>query len=206
MPHHHYLDLPENPLKDQHAIFEKHRYRPGSFRYEQEDPSVLTDEVLDLLSKSGLEVEFVTIFRANPSYDGTSSTAQLHRDVGWRNGRWQSIPFGVNWEISGNRQSIMCWYDTGQLEEVWPGDPNLSPPSIQRHTGVHYGQRAVQGIPDQCVLIAQAKLDRATLIRADVPHTVFFSGEDRMSISVRFRQYLEWPDAVLAFRDLIVSS
>jgi hypothetical protein len=197
------LKLPENPLKDTNAIITKYDHLDSLLRpkYDIESSDILTDEVIQSLSKTGLDLDFVVIFRTY-NLSGDINERMIHSDITWHKG-WKDASFGVNWEIGLDKDNVTFqWWDMTNCQSFYPLNSMKDDPIFSKLSGIHYEKRRNFGVPEQAKLLEEVPVTGPSLVRTDVPHSVIFKSRNRMSLSVRFKQLITWTDAVEAFKSI----
>ena len=199
-----YLNLPNDPLKNKISIVKAHRYR--KFRdtiYNILSPEVLSDHVVQLLSQSGLDLDYVAIFKTY-GWPGTDTRRIIHTDITW-NGEWKKVSFGINWEIGSESNSRFQWWEfDSTTPEIYPPAENQKSEILAKLSGIHHGARWEKGIPLAGKLIEEVSTKFPLLARTDIPHRVLYTGFERLSMSIRFRQLISWQEAQDAFKYLVL--
>jgi hypothetical protein len=198
------LKLPLNPLKNSDSFINQHMYN-RTFRdsYMVESQDNLTDETLELLSLTKLDIDFIIVFRTFGEL-GPAEDRYIHSDLQWRR-EWKNLPFGVNWEIGYEKNhAVFQWWDMSAYEPKYPPITHAGDKTFSKLTGLHYGQYNIKGVPEKAKLLEEVETSRPLLVRTDMPHSVVFSSQRRMAISVRFKQLLDWNSTLTAFSPLIL--
>lgn len=197
------LNLPENPLKDSKGLMEKILLRKISpDPYSIESKEILTDEVLALLSKVNIDIDFIVVFKTYNRL-GDQNHRIIHSDLTWHNDDFKNVSFGINWEVGQDKSATWQWWDMSKLESVYP--PKKQPVGVfSKLSGIHYKERMHLGVPTGSILLEEASVSGPVLVCTDVPHSVLYSGSKRMSVSIRFKQLVDWNSAVDLFENLII--
>lgn len=198
---HYKLNLPKNPMA------ENFEFPPVQYGYYIEKSSVLSSELIEALAKKDFIVDFAVLFcrmsfSANPL---RQNQGIIHSDVGLSDGKWKSIYFGINYEIT-DTVSELTWWETSEIPimpvspEVVTIDDNLR--------GVHYGKRNnLDPINSNYKRLDTALILGPTLVNTNLPHSVDYFGnpKQRWGLSIRLKnEYGNWEKSVDAFRDLIL--
>lgn len=204
-----YLNLPNNPLKDVQSVIERNTNKEyiAIDPYGFEDKDVLTEEIINAISSLGLDISYVVVFKTYNRPFGNIEKRVIHTDLVWKENKWIKMPFGINWEIGDDsNDSIFQWWDMSAHSEHYPSSGHENLNNFSKLSGLHYSQRFNLGAPEGSILLEETKLDRATLVRTDVPHSVIYTGSKRMSVSIRFKQNISWNEAVEIFKPLILEN
>lgn len=197
-----YLNLPMNPLKDAEAFVNRHKQRMDYDPYKMDSKENLTDEVLESIYLTGLEIDFIVIFNTY-NLTGNPGRRIIHSDLTWDNG-WKSVSFGVNWEIGEEKNDVKFqWWDMSAYQALYPPETHKVGVFSKLH-GVHYKERNHFGVPEKAILSEEVEVIRPMLVRTDIPHSIIYSGMKRMALSIRFKNLIDWDSAVNAFSPLIL--
>lgn len=160
--------------------------------------SVLDDWVLEKFEELELDPCLIVIF-ASPLIERTHG--YLHKDLIWKDERWQTVPCSVNWELSPVATNIK-WYDTSKCKEFWPNTDEIVYP-YNYLNAVDFGNQS------SCMsLLEETIIDFASpiLFRTDVAHILTYKSQidRRFMCSVRFNNINSWENALEKFKNLIV--
>lgn len=178
-------------------------YTQNEYNFFEDLDNFLAPELLEQFKRIGLTPSVAIVFSLNySSRTEEDSSRFVHSDLTWNNNRWQSVPFGINWELNSDVSSTVSWYDvSGCIQHLPPADPV--------HPWTHLSGIFYQGSPR---VIEQARIDSRqnsspVLFNTSVPHAVSFAttAPYRCGLSVRFSldQVATWDSAVNKFQDFI---
>lgn len=202
MKNYYSLKLPNNPLKDKDSTLLQIQGDNTNKPYIMKPKDILDQDVIDKLEASGLEIDFIVVFKTN-NKPGNIERRVVHSDITWQDG-WVKIPFGINWEIGSDVNAQFQWWDVPVSSEKYPVGGTHLIGDFGKLSGIHYGGRIRLGKPLDSSMIEQVGTETPLLVRTDIPHCVVYEGNDRISISVRFKQLLTWEEAVLKFKELLI--
>ena len=201
------LSLPSNPLLP--SAIETLRNNKIKGR-EQGDPyyqiayyncnEVLTEETLNVFDTLGVTPFYVVHFG---SLNNHITQTYLHTDLFWTEDRYQTVPFGINWNLTSGTTTFR-WYDAGDIPEAWP------PHKMADFQGIHYGQRYSKSI-EGCEELGSLSIEQNTayLLKTDIPHRVTYTCDEplRYGVSVRFKleDIPTWDQALKVFEPLFLA-
>ena len=195
------LKLPQDPLDRKNLaslIAKKKKYST----VEEDLETYLTTEILDIFKSINLRPRFVVYFGR---LYAKQNEIQVHRDITYIDKQWQSVPCGINWELTPG-DTLFEWYDTSAEDEHLPDPDHALPLELN---GAHYGHRANM---DTSTFIKveslNVKENQPYLFRTDIPHRVTYktSSHNRICISLRFElnAVQSWEHALEVFDSLII--
>jgi hypothetical protein len=190
------LNLPDDPLKDKVSLIRK--YESEGRLYHIEKPSILKDEIINLFRTVNLDIGSVIVFTTYDSKLGSDSNRVIHADLTWNESTnsWENITCGINWELTDVRGKFK-WWNMDAVKSVYPGSFKTSTYPFTQLSGIHYEYRMRLGVPQQAILLEETDTAFPLLVRTDIPHSVTFPGQGRMSISIRFSDHLlKWEDVI----------
>lgn len=202
MKNYYTLDLPTNPLRDKESTLLQIQSDNTSKPYVMQSKDILDQYVVDKLEESGLEIDFVVVFKTN-NKPGNIERRVVHSDITWQDA-WVKVPFGINWEIGSDVKAQFQWWDVPISSEKYPVGGTHMIGDFGKLSGIHYGGRIRLGEPLDSRMIDQVDTVVPLLVRTDIPHCVVYEGSNRISISVRFKQLLPWEEAVIKFKELLI--
>ena len=190
------LRLPSNPLVN----FEELLDQKKEYTYSNTDiDRYVNKELLDILSSIGLRPRFFAWFGFIHQQQGVST---IHSDISYVNNVWQSVPVGINWEVTPGDMTFY-WWDTHGDKAIWP---DQSKPKRDIF-GVHQGSVMNRDSSAYtCLDSFKPKTGVPFLARTDVPHQVIYNTnvDTRVAISLRFdnTDLPTWESAVKKFEPL----
>lgn len=190
------LRLPSNPLVN----FEELLDQKKEYTYSNTDiDRYVNKELLDILNSIGLRPRFFAWFGFMHQQQGVST---IHSDISYVNNIWQSVPVGINWEVTPGDMTFY-WWDTHGDKAIWP-DQHKPKRDI---FGVHQGSVMNRDSSAYtCLDSFKPKTGVPFLARTDVPHQVVYNTDvdTRIAISLRFdnKDLPTWESAVKKFEPL----
>ena len=200
------LKLDPNPIRNTVNL----QYNNGDFWHVYVNVTdVLHDQILEKFNSLDLVPNSVVIF-SSPTK--VRKQGYLHKDLIWKNNKWQAVPCAANWELRSVRTCIQ-WYDTTGCVEHWP-DKNFD----ETEYPLNYLNGALYTVPghhdlnapsrpDNSMLLQETTIDYMTpiLFRTDRAHSISYESnvQDRFMCSVRFENIDSWEHGVKKFESVI---
>jgi hypothetical protein len=208
------LNLPANPFVSGFDITTLTVNRPGAGQLQPTaDLALLNQETVDAYRSVGLEPERIFVL-GNKSFPDDDPEFEVrcaaHKDMYWINDHWEYQLFAINYELTPDKHKVGWKFWDITAKEIFPGNPTTEEATWL--AGQHYNARQTgnvpnYGDPNDYHVIEQFILDRPTLCKVDVAHSIHHTNaqEQRYGISVRFKHNLKnWGDVVNQLSSLIV--
>lgn len=214
------LNLPANPLNPEHAhkilqlgSSDKRWYKSPPWHIFNDTAlvqEVLRPDVFDLLTRIGLEPKLIVVFFMNKHVPADRS--YVHKDIGYDNEQWKTIPFGINFEMNPSTLSTITWWDTSNCEEYYEDNDEYRT-HRKDLTGLRFHPDHLRSCSKYldltpCEEITIKGNSTALLFRTDVAHSVATTTTDgvRFNVSLRFdnSQVTSFEEAVEKLKHLIV--
>lgn len=208
------LNLPENPLVDTITLDQLPVNPPGAGQLQPTiDVSLLNQPTLDAFASIGLTPLRIFVF-GNKSFPDTDPDFEVrcgaHRDMHWVNGKWEYEIFAVNYELTQDRLTLAWKFWDIRANPIYPDTPTSEHAKWLGGQHFHAKQRGSVpnfGDPNDYTVIDQFVLDRPTLCRVDVPHSVHHTNahQQRYGLTIRFdHKFKSWEDVLTVFEPLAV--
>ena len=199
------LNLPSNPIRE---IDLSKYWSKNSWQIETDVKKILTDEILDCLSKINL-TPILSVFFTVTSNQRHNEHHYAHTDLTLLYDRWTSVPFAINWELNKEITTTICWYDTSKCIKKMPTENewNKKYPFNYLNGAFYEGEKQII----ETVTLNTHKDYYPILFRTDVAHAIssFKTTEsNRMCFSLRFdiEKISSWEQATNIFKEFIVIS
>lgn len=219
---HYKLQLPRNPLNEEiaHKILktapsDKLWYKNPHWHtfYEPEIINeVLSKELKECLHSVGLDPSLIVVFFITKEV--TIERSFVHKDCTYIDGKWVSVPFGINFEINPTTVSTTTWWNTEGQKEYY--DDNEETRELRKHLmGFRFHENHLRSTPKYLKLdpVDEVTVEGNTtplLFRTDVAHSVLTSTKEgvRYNVSIRFNQdkIKTFDEAVERLQPLIIGS
>ena len=174
------LDLPKDPLID-HTIVQQLK---NDYNFFENVDEVCNPDLLLTLRRLNLQPSVAILFLVKNSnrYDDSPF---IHSDLTWVDGKWEPVPFAINWELNKEITTTITWYNTERCKSILPTENNVD--EVSKHlNGIWYdGEKSSL----DCVTItANNELQKPILFNTSIPHAVKFSTPMtyRCALSLRF--------------------
>ena len=203
-PNYRKLNLTVSPLKitDLTPYYSEWRY-PWHCSHDVEN--VLSDELLQIFKDISVRPTMVVFF------DDSRQTRVFehctpHSDIAMRDGKWQKMACGINWELNDEITSTVTWFDTSKVK---PLIYNTNDPIHAKLYPFKYidGIRYLGELPTiETLTVKKPENKSPALYRTDICHNVSYTTSEarRTSISVRFHHedIPDWETAMIKFAPL----
>ena len=155
----------------------------------EKDNGVISNDWLDYMHDIQLPPKNLIMFYRQENYQHFGAHIDLDNTTG-KNDRI----FALNWTIDPNDQSEMAWYE---LPYDWEDKV------VYTEIGSAYAEWPINDLKEtgnRCTIA-----DHPTLVRTDLPHTVFMKNNYRLSLSFRFDlKFDNWNDVVEYFKPYFI--
>jgi hypothetical protein len=172
------LTLTTDPIID----FKKLIEQKTEYTYSNKNiDEFVNPKLLATLADIGLRPRFIACFGFVGQKQGTST---IHSDISYVDNSWQSVPFGINWEMTPGDMTFY-WWDTHNDKEIWP-DQHKPKRDI---FGIHHGSVMNRDSSTYtCLDSFKPRLGIPFLARTDIAHQVIYNSDvdNRLAISLRF--------------------
>lgn len=200
--HYKELNLPNDPIKNFDELIGYKKEKIWTYCTDDVD-HYINEDLLAVFDSIGLRPRIIACFgMLNQKF----ARSTIHNDIGWIDNTWQSLPFGINWELTPSDMTF-CWWDTSGYEKILPDDttPKVDVWGIKYNNGKHFSDNTGY----KCLDTFKPKYKIPFLARTDVPHQVEYKTEadTRIAVSIRFdnKDIPTWEDAVKKFEPFFFS-
>lgn len=177
------LNLPKTPLKDTFTL--NHTGSDMYYIFKNVD-EVLQDDLLTFFKNINIKPNMVVICASNYN-TRTLENIWVHRDLYWKNNKWEKPICGINYEL-GNTSSKIYWFDTTKCYEIVPKNiENIDYP----FNAISYVKRHTDDLPIGAEIIETVELtkdEHPILFRTEVAHGVAYNSDisPRLMATIRF--------------------
>lgn len=191
------LKLPSDPINHFDELVSCKKEKIWTYSTTDIDRYVNAD-LLSVFDSMGLRPRMIACFGMLNQQVAKST---IHNDIGWIDNTWQSLPFGINWEMTPSDMTF-SWWDTSGFEKIFPDEntPKVNVWGIKYNNNRHVSDSTGY----KCLDTFKPKYKVPFLARTDVPHQVAYKtdADNRIAISIRFdnKDLPTWEDAVTKFQ------
>ena len=204
-PNYRKLNLTVSPLKitDLSPYYSEWRY---PWHCSEDVENILSDELLQVFKDLSVRPTMVVFFD-DARQSRVFEHCTPHTDIAMRDGKWQKLICGINWELNNEITSTVTWFDTSKVKPLIydTNDPIHAKLYPFKHID---GIRYLGELPTiETLTIKKPENQFPALYRTDVCHNVSYTTSEarRTSISIRFHHedIPDWETAVAKFAPLL---
>lgn len=208
------LNLPLNPFVSGFDYSTLTVNKPGAGQLQPTaDIALLNQETLDAYCSVGLKPQRIFVL-GNKSFPDDDPLFDVrcaaHKDMYWVEDHWEYQLFSINYELTRHLHTVAWKFWEITAKEIFPGEPQTEEATWL--AGQHYNARQTgsvpnYGDPNDYRVIEQFILDRPTLCKVDVAHSIHHtnSQDQRYGISIRFdHNYTSWNEVLERLKPLFL--